>query len=187
MSTKVDCFVNHPTTRCFTLFLKRAEMQPSGTDQWCWTSMLLLPGQKMKALFLRWSSVSIWTHSMPPDVSLLGGRWSATHVSNVPLHVMCNSSSFFLPERLPTINSYCVASKNQISHWQWFIYLLKKKGWRRTKHWINIVYHQWRWTMVACEFWTGRSDIEIDLLTSESWFLMPVNSFTNLLLLLLTS
>lgn len=37
-----------------------------------------------------WSSVTIWTHSTQPDVSLLGGRWSAAHVSNVPLHVMGN-------------------------------------------------------------------------------------------------
>lgn len=47
-STQLECYVNCPTRICFTLFLKRAAIQPSDTDQWRWNSMLLLPGQKMK-------------------------------------------------------------------------------------------------------------------------------------------
>lgn len=153
--------------------------------------VIILPAWKMKSFYWRlwWSSVFfISIHSIPPDNSSLGGRWSASHVSNVPLHVMCNYIFFSRPERLPTINSHCAAfKKKKISLVTDTDFLIRKKGWRRTKHEIKIVHYQLLWTIVTCEFWTGCSDIKIDLLTGESRFLIPVNSFANLLPLQLTS
>lgn len=150
--------------------------------------VLLLPGWKMKSFYWRLDGVLFFisTHSIPPDNSSLGERWSASHVSNVPLHVMCNY--FFFPDQrgcqpstptVPLLKKISLVTDTD--------FLIRKKGWRRTKHEINIVHYQLLWTIVTCEFWTGCSDIEIDLLTSESRFLIPVNSFANLPLLQLTS
>lgn len=131
-----------------------------------------------------WSSVSIWTHSMQPDVSLLGGRWSAAHVSNVPLHVMCNSSFFFLPERLPTISSHCFALKQiRLVTVTDFCICRKKRMTENKTLFIISGTEQW---------WRASSEQAVLILRywyadGESWFPIPVNSFTNLLQLLLTS